>query len=357
MFIARTRGVNTYVPTDLLAKHVLVSMDSGESNDYTDQRRPAFSMMNSLRTVTGLIRLSNRMPKGAKAQNNKQQVAQRKPTSSGQTASGGLRKAAAAQIYRLPSIGLPSRLRATIGFVTGTVFVGNGTNGVANSVYFRVATGLNLAGDAAAGSAARCWMPAAPCDNNLGQTYMQDIMKHYTRLIIHKARVCLVSLHPSTANDCSVQLVVARGAGPAQQGKIQALATAGAVAAATADVLPMPERSRITCASYESKDLDVTSFIAGGSGAKQNEFEINADSGATAVHSATNTVTAMDLEGIVPFSFLIGGTNSTAGLQNTNVHDVVIEYDMELLDFIGGMNLLAPVGVGETAPSAPARRR
>jgi hypothetical protein len=207
-------------------------------------------------------------------------------------------------------------------------------------------------------------MPAAPSDLNLGQTYMSDIMKHYSRLIIHRARVCLVSLHPSTANDCIVQLAVARGPGPAQQGLLQTFATATTVAATTADIVPLPESSRINAASYESKDLDVTAFIAGGSGAKQNEFEINSDGGYGAIHTAVNVASPLDLEGVVPFSFIVGGTNSTAALQNTNIHDVVIEYDMELVDFIGGINLLTPVGVGEdspsmekTAPPAPSRRR
>jgi hypothetical protein len=135
------------------------------------------------------------------------------------SASKGKRSVGAVQIYRMPSIGLPTRLRATIGWVTGTTFIGNGTNGVANSVYFKPAIGNVLAGAVAGGVAGRCWMPAAPTDSNLGQTYMADIMKHYSRLVIHRARVCLVSLHPSTANDCTVQLAVARGAGAAPQSK------------------------------------------------------------------------------------------------------------------------------------------
>lgn len=289
-----------------------------------------------------------------KSKQTKQQVAQRKPKSSGQSASSGRRSIGAGQVYRLPSVGLPSRLRATIGWVTGTVRVGNGVTGVANSVYFRLASGAGLAGPQVGGNAARCWMPAAACDTNLGQSYMADVMKHYSRLIIHKARMCLVTLHPSTANDCTVQLAVARGPGPSAQGYYNTTATM--VAAATADVIPLPETSRITVASYESKDLDVTRFIAGGSGAKQNEFEINADSFATVIHPAANTASAMDLEGLVPFSFIVGGTNSTAALQGLDTHDVVIEYDMELLDFIGAINLLAPVGVSST-PAAPTTSR
>jgi hypothetical protein len=237
-------------------------------------------------------------------------------------------------------------MRLTVGWVAGTSFVGNGTNGVANSVYFKTGDGAYLAAAAAAGNPASAWMPAAPCDTIVGRTYLSDIIKHFARLKIHRARMCLVSLHPSTANDCTVQLAVARGPGPAAQGKIQNLASATVVAAATADLVPLPETSRISAASYESKDLDVTGFIAGGSGAAQNEFEINADSaGAAAVWSAANTATTLDLEGLVPFSFIVGGTNSTAGLQNTSVHDVVIEYDVELMDFIAGINLLQPVGL------------
>jgi len=279
----------------------------------------------------------------------------KKSAQTSMSATSGVRRREAARMYRMPSIGLPQRLRATIGWVAGTSFVGNGTNGVANSVYMKPASGVSLVGPSAGGSSSRCWWPAAPTDASVGRSYMTDIMKHYSRLVIHKARVCLVSLHPSTANDCTVQLAVARGPGMAQQGYVTTLATATTVAATTAEIVPLPSNSRMSAASYESMDLDVTGFIAGGSGPKQNEFEINADSAQTAWWPAFGTATALDGEGLVPFSLIVAGTNSTAALQNLDVHDVVIEYEMELLDFIGSMTLLAPVGVAVETPSGAER--
>jgi len=93
--------------------------------------------------------------------------------------------------------------------------------------------------------------------------------------------------------------------------------------------------------SWEHTSREITSFIAGGSGPKQNEFEIQGAPHSTNIYSAAAYPT-VDGDSLIPACLAVAGNCTTSGLQNTKVHQISIEQEIDLLDFIGGMAAVSP---------------
>jgi len=84
--------------------------------------------------------------------------------------------------------------------------------------------------------------------------------------------------------------------------------------------------------------LDLTPFIAGGSGANQNEFNVQAS-------NVGLWGTSADFELNSPAGFAVGGSVATPSLYGTDLHMVVIEEVVDMLDFTGAVIMTVAEGI------------
>jgi hypothetical protein len=240
--------------------------------------------------------------------------------------------APAARASHATNVGMDDLRAHRISWLAGTTYVGDGTLGIADQVYFRPAGQTT---NVVPGNTGSGMVPILAADTRIGQTYVSDIEKHYSRKVIRSLKLRLISLVPSTANSAMVYIGPVRGPGAA--GDCITVTTATA-APTIANTLGMSNVQ--SAASWEHRTLDLTPYVAGGSGAKQNEFAIsrNGDDVSTAWGDGNQ-----DLTGVAPCAFVISGTCATAALRASNLHFVVIEQVCDFLDFIGGNALSVPL--------------
>ena len=231
-------------------------------------------------------------------------------------------------------IGMRDLRAHTVSWVTGFVYVGDGTNGATNSVYFRC-NGADLIVPSTSGGGQT---PILGAETNLGQSYVSDIEKHYSRKRLNRLRLHIVSVQPGTSNSMVAAVAPVRGCG----GSGDTVAFWGATTAAPTLQNVMGMSGVKSLASWETTTIDMTHFIAGGSGPRQNEFSINRDG-----DSAGGTWGGgnLDLIGIAPAAFVVSGSNSTTALRGTNTHFVVVETTCDYLDFLGGMPNATPLSM------------
>jgi len=239
----------------------------------------------------------------------------------------------AAVSSRAMRVGMSDVIGHTMSWLIGYTWVGDGaTLGEANKVYLADPS-QSYVTTLEAGIGANTAIAAA--DGIWGAAYCGDVMKHYSRIRIRKQFLDLQSLVPSTANSMMVIIAGQRGGsgvGTASSGH----ATAGS---SYTNVVSMAGATPVS--SWESCRLDLTDFIAGGSGANQNEFDINAGLNNSSVQAQTSA----NARGIVPSTFAVSGNSTTAGLEGTAVHAVIGTWVVDLLDFIGGQAAPNPEGV------------
>lgn len=235
---------------------------------------------------------------------------------------------------RLTRLGLADIKSHRVTWVIGYTYVGNGTNGAANAVYFVDATQSHLLlGYVAGNNSGLC--PILGSDANLGASYVSDIDKHYARKRVKRMWLHIDSLQPSTSNNMMCVVAPRRGFGTTFTGDFSTTLASTVAANTVPNVTSM--RDAITVDSFESKCLDLTSYIAGGSGSAQNEFEISQLGGFTAVAGHT-----CDLDGVAPAGFAVAGNSTTTALQGTYVHQISVEQEVDLLDFVGGLAQVLP---------------
>lgn len=222
-------------------------------------------------------------------------------------------------------VGLSDVMRHNISWLAGYIYVGNGTLGATNSVYYMDVTKTDCFTSPVPILAAQTGTPA------VGASYIQDVEKHYARKRINSQKLTLLPLFPSTANSMTTIVAPIRGS----QSADDTTATVGTGAGLSyTNVLSMTGSKQV--ASWEQLDLDLTTYIAGGSGSRQNEFSIDSASG---VGTTVGQVGSL----ISPSMIAVSGNNSTAGLQGTTTHAIVISQNIDLLDFLGGQTPLEPV--------------
>jgi len=239
---------------------------------------------------------------------------------------------------RLTRSGLGDIRRLRIAAVAGYIWVGDGTDGTANSVYFQTAAGTYLVQGLASSSSGM--VPIAISDSQVGQAYVRDVEKHFARKIIRRMWIHVDSLQPSTSNNMMAVIGVSRGGGGLSNSIPITFATASVTANTVANVSSM--RGAFTVDSWESKCVDITEFIAGGSGPQQNEFDIELPTTGASVYTSSGTSYGVDGDGTIPACFAVAGNSTTAALKATQTHQVVIEQEVDLLDFTGGMSLVNP---------------
>jgi len=244
------------------------------------------------------------------------------------SASGIIRIAPAASVRSLGRRAGMSDIRGhTMSWLAGYIYVGNGTLGATNGVYFQDAT-KTYTMQQSSGSYGQN-VPIAGADSLVGAAYIADVVKHYARMRIIRQKLILEPLQPSTQN--SMVVLVAPQKGPTAVGDL----TTGTGAAATyIDVISMTGVKQ--AASWESCEVDFTPYIGGGSGARQDEFDNNLG------YNAGYNNPAYVYRGVIPTTFAVSGQSSTSGLQGTQTHAVFIEQVVDLIDYIGGMSATYP---------------
>lgn len=240
---------------------------------------------------------------------------------------------------RVTKTGLSDIIGHKVAWVAGYTYVGNGTNGTNNAVYFQTKNALWLI--QGFGVTSSGLVPIGSSDGSVGASYVKDIEKHFARKIIRRMKIHVDSLQPSTANNMMAVIAPSRGPGGLPASVPIALATAAVTSNTVENVSSMS--GAFTVNSWESRTVDITRFIAGGSGALQNEFEI----GNTAFNGQFYTTTAVasgdDGVDLVPACFGVAGNSTTAALAGTLVHQITIEQEVDLLDYVGGMAQAIPV--------------
>jgi hypothetical protein len=239
---------------------------------------------------------------------------------------------------KLIRVGMSDIRSHRMSWIAGFIFVGNGTNGATNAVLYQtpnstfICRGRN--GTVSGG------VPILSSDTNFGATYITDVEKHFARKIIKRMWLHIQSLNPSTAKSMMAVVGVSRGGGLAENSQFDPLATADGANSLT-NVTSM--KDSITVASWETKSIEITEFIAGGSGAKQNEFDINAYDSSAGTVLQSGAQIAVDLDGIACACFAVAGNCSDSTLQNTATHQITIEQEVDLIDYVGGMASISPI--------------
>lgn len=230
---------------------------------------------------------------------------------------------------RLTKSGISDIRGLRVSYVAGYTYVGNGTSGTIDAVLFR-AKNLTLCNPFAAGTASG-QVPIAASDPVLGATYVSDLEKHFARKVIKRMWLHVDSLQPATSNNMMCVIAPSRGGGATPYTFFSPAATAPLAGNTVENVSSM--RGAFPVDSWESKSMDISEFIAGGSGAKQNEFEIGStDPAVTNVSGG-----GVDGEGLIPACFAVAGNSTTTTLRGSNVHQIVVEQEIDLLDYVGGM--------------------
>ncbi len=233
-------------------------------------------------------------------------------------------------------IGIMDLRAHRVSWITGYIYVGDGTHGATDAVYFRCANSNLIVPYSGAGPAfTGGQIPVLSSDGNIGQTYMSDIEKHYSRKRVNRCSLRVVPLVPSTANSCQITVAPVRGA--SQSGDTACVWTSTDAPPSLVNTMGMAGAK--STASWSELELDLTSYIAGGSGPRQNEFNLSLD-GASAGNAWGSG--GLDLTMIAPCAFVVSGSNSTTALRGQNVALVVIEQVIDLLDFIAGNPVAAP---------------
>jgi hypothetical protein len=233
---------------------------------------------------------------------------------------------------RLPTVGMSDLLQHRITWVAGTIYVGNGTLGASDKVYFGSTDGTKTF---VAGGGGGFWIPFAPADPLVGSTYANSILKLYRRVRIRQARCHVLTQQSSTTNNLVVAVAPCRG--PPGYSEIAQYAT-GTNAAQTLQNL-MSISGMESCDSFENMTLNLTPYIAGGSGGKQNEFAI-----ANTLDTAEEISSTSNLLGLVPCAIQVAGNSTVTALRGSATHLVVMEMECDLLDFVGAVPVIFPVG-------------
>lgn len=245
---------------------------------------------------------------------------------------------AAMPIARQPRVGVADVKEHSISWVVGWTYVGNGTLGNNYDTYLYCYNGggagrLIVSGGGAPGGGC----PIVPGDSLVGAPFAFDIVKHYQRIRFKKIGLTFVAQTSSTANNSVV--AVAPSKGGTQMGNIIADASAGQQSQVS--VVSMKGSRQFRC--FDSTTVDLTPFIGGGSGARENEFYV----GGLNYSSSVITTTTNDLGVLqIPCCFTVSGNCSSSGLLGTKLHLVIASATVDLLDYVGGEVTAYDPGMG-----------
>lgn len=203
----------------------------------------------------------------------------------------------------------------------GALYIGNGTRGVAGYGYldcYNAADYIVIRDTSDGGYGC----PIMPQDAYVGEPYCADVLKHFARIRYHK-----ILLHMDTttaATSSNAVFAIAPTEGASQVGAVTTTGTSTSTVLQLSDVEGMD--GAVTVRAWDNVTINMTPYIAGGSGAKQNEFDLNEGFN----HSLASGYSG-EFRGVVPCCFVVGGANGTSGAA---YHNVWCEAWIDLLDFL-----------------------
>lgn len=216
------------------------------------------------------------------------------------------------------SPGLTDIQNIRLEYDANSVYVSAGAAGVTNGVYLTNA------------SVARCVtsaVPIAPGDQGLlpvGALYCNDLFKHFTRIRYHRIRVQYMPDVSATTAEMTIYLAPLRGGAMALTTPTMGAGTP-AVPFSITDIQSM--KGNVGGAHWSAPCLDLTSYIAGGSGPKQNEFDMS-------MSPAANGEAVVG----IPCMFAFAGNSTQVSYQNTIIGRLRVSVVVDLLDFVGNFN-------------------
>jgi len=278
------------------------------------------------------------LPKGTRSRskrNNGSLLSSSSFLTNGSTTSAGM--PASTSIGRIPrSLGMSDLVDFEISFNPADIVLGGGTSSALGS------PGIAYWAPRGPGATSPSlltynFLPVAPCDNWIGRNNMYDVMKHYSRKVVTAIKVYLTPELTNTGNNGLFAISATRGGTDTFGINSTTSATSLGVGSDT-DVMTM--KNAVPFRVYDSVEYDATWAIAGGSGAKQNEFAIsNSDTN-------NNTVVgnAVDGLGVIPCVLVMGGSSGAYSTSTQTVsHRCIIKLTISLLDYRGTFNALNPL--------------
>lgn len=175
-------------------------------------------------------------------------------------------------------------------------------------------------------------VPFAPADATCGQSYVADLIKHFARQVIKRV---VLKFIPSSAGQSTSTSTAQIAMAPYRGGDFSVNTSTNTTANPYGRAAVAGMQDSLQFPSWLPSEIDFTKYIAGGSGSKQNEFDI---ANPVVITSAT------DLASTVPCGVVVSGDCSTAMNGNT-LGTFVWEGVMDLLDFIGGLTQSNPTRV------------
>jgi hypothetical protein len=215
-----------------------------------------------------------------------------------------------------------------IAYLSGYTLVGNGTLGTTEAVYFL---------DNTVSKVFTSPVPILPSDAAIGQTYVGDVFKHFARRRYRQIKLHVLSLIPNTSNSMVANIAPLRG------GNI-APTVSNTTGAALSQAGVMGMKGHMQIASWQSAVWDLTPFIAGGSGAAQDEF----NSAISAAAESSPSQASVSLAS--PCGFAVSGLGATAAIEAVAVHAVIVELVVDLLDFVASITPGGTVSDGKSQP-------
>jgi hypothetical protein len=251
--------------------------------------------------------------------------------------------------------------RKTFRYLAGFIYTGNGTNGNYGELYYVPQYWNN----AVSASIMDDPIPVLPADilslpfgsggvGGYGDPSVSSILSRFARARFHGVRLCYAPLGLGSGTNTAGNVWIA----PLKGGTLYANTFPSAAHTGTTGYKPALARvsgmQNATIVPVSAPfTMDVTQYIAGGTGPKCNEFAIYPDISEVDMVANVQTLGKLEIAKIAPLSFVIGGLQSTVTTGGLNVlmGGLWIEIDVDLLDFISNYPLVmtsAPYGV---APS------
>lgn len=261
-----------------------------------------------------------------------------------------------------PRVGLPDtrlRLRYTGGYLWAGGQVTGNDYGLSGDVYFTTSPGSPPTFLATATGLPSNWNPILPADVQsissglgFGAGYLYDILQHFARVRFNRI---LVHYEPfasgsSTTSQCTIAMAPLRGPATSYNATATnnpyALTATPTTLGSSAVGSVSANRDGVTFPSWQSMTLDLTPYIAGGSGPRQNEFP---------VFTINSTGAGSIIPAIaVPCCWTACGAYAGTALDHSFIGQFWIETDMEFMDFIGYLpKFTAPLGRDKQDVKAP----
>jgi len=229
--------------------------------------------------------------------------------------------AAEGRVVRMRT-GISDLSNITFSYLAGFVIVtstSGGASSTAGSVMFQPAAGTVVSTG---------FNPVQPASAVWGQSYIADVWKHFARKRYNSVKLAIVPSGLGAASTSPLSVNFA----PYRSGNAQTATVAGTtgtgVALSVASIMGMKDNVEFPC--YQTLEMDVTKYIAGGSGSRQNEFDERGD---------------IDDQGqTTPLMFALSGqyAGTAPAAANATYANVFVTCVVDLLDFSGGFTATSP---------------